>query len=102
MSIKIKEYTFDGPYISTDRLEDWSGVYAIICRKDDKNYLIDVGESATVKNRVETHDRKECWERNCQGTLTMAVHYTPNLQQHGRKTIEQEIRDQYDVPCGER
>ena len=102
MSIAIGNYTFDGPYTSTDKLEDRSGIYAIICKKGSKNYLIDVGESTTVKSRVETHDRTDCWEKNCQGTLVVAVYYTPNLQQHGRMAIEQEIRNQYDLPCGQR
>jgi hypothetical protein len=102
MSITIGKYTFDGPYTSTDELEDSSGVYAIICQKEGENHLIDVGESATVKTRVETHDRKHCWEKNCQGTLAVAVYYTPNLRQPGRMTIEKEIRSQYNVPCGER
>jgi hypothetical protein len=102
ITITIGEYKFDGPYASTCMLEDRSGVYAIVCQKEGKNYLIDIGESATVKSRVETHDRKYCWEKNCQGTLAVAVCYTPNLQQFGRMAIEQEIRNQYDVPCGER
>jgi len=101
MSITIGKYTFDGPYTSPNELEDHSGVYAIICQKDNKKDLIDVGESATVKSRVETHDRKDCWGKNCQGTLTIAVYYTPNLQQPGRMAIEQEIRNKYDIPCGE-
>jgi hypothetical protein len=102
MPITIAKYTFDGPYTSVDKLEDRSGVYAIICQKEGKNYLIDVGESSTMKSRVKTHDRKDCWEENCEGTLAVAVYYTPNSQQPGRMAIEQEIRDQYDVPCGER
>ena len=100
MSIKIGNYTFDGPYPSTDKLEDRSGVYAIFCQKDGKNWLIDVGESANVKTRVETHDRKDCWKRNCTSTLSVAVYYTPGMQQTGRMAIEQEIRKQYDPPCG--
>ena len=100
MTITIGKYTFEGPYTSTDPLEDKSGVYAIHCKKDDEYYLKDVGESAKVKERVENHDRKDCWEKNCTGTLTYAVKYTPNLQQEGRKKIEKEIRDQYNPPCG--
>ena len=100
MSINVGRYTFEGPYTITDKLEDRSGVYAIHCYKDNKYYLIDVGESASVKTRVENHDRKNCWERNCSGTLAVSVYYTPNLQQVGRIQIEQEIRTQYDPPCG--
>jgi len=102
MSIKIGDYTFDGPYTLNSSLKDRSGVYAIICRENRKYYLIDVGESAGVKTRIETHDRKSCWERKCQGVLFVAIYYTPNLQQLGRKAVEQKIRNQYRIPCGER
>ena len=103
MSITVGNYTFDGPYTDTNSLEDKSGVYAIHCKSSDgKYYLIDVGESATVKSRVEGHDREDCWKRNCTGTLTVSVLYTPNKQQAGRKLIEQELRNQYNPPCGER
>ena len=53
-----------------------------------------------MKTRVENHDRKSCWPHNCTGTITYAGHYTPNMQQSGRKVIEKEIRDQYNPPCG--
>ena len=100
MTIKIGNHTFNGLYHSTDSIEDKSGVYTIICKQGDKTYVTDVGESATPKSRLDTHDRKDCWKRKCQGTLTYAVKYTPNLQQEGRKKIEQEIREQFDPPCG--
>jgi hypothetical protein len=103
MSITIGEYSFEGPYRSTEMLQDRSGVYVILDKRvDGYYYILDVGESAQVKTRVETHDRKDCWRRNCKGTLYVAVLYTPNLQQPGRSKIEQEIRQQYNPPCGER
>lgn len=102
MAIYIGNYTFDGPYTSVGSLEDRSGVYAIVCHSNSKYYLIDVGESATVKSRIENHGRKTCWQRNCNSTLKVAVLYTPNLQQHGRSLIEQKIRNQFNIPCGER
>lgn len=103
MSITIGKYSFEGPYGSTNSLQDRSGVYAILDKRvDGKYYIVDVGESSQVKTRVENHDRKDCWQRNCRGTLHVAVLYTPNLQQPGRSEIEQEIRHQYNPPCGER
>nr|WP_321356991.1 hypothetical protein [uncultured Draconibacterium sp.] len=102
MAITIGNYSFEGPYTSTDNLQDNSGVYAIHCNVDSKYYLIDIGESAKVKSRIETHDRADCWEKNCNGQLTVSVLYTPNKQQPGRKEIEQELRKQYNPPCGER
>jgi hypothetical protein len=104
MSIEIGRWTFYGPTRDTSNLQDRSGVYVILClRNDQKYYVIDVGESAEVKTRVENHDRKACWARNCSsGELYVAVLYTPNLQQPGRTAIEQEIRQLYSPPCGER
>jgi len=100
MTIKIGEYTFTGLYTTTEQLEDRSGVYAIICQKDGKNYLVDIGESAEVKTRVENHDRKDCWVKNCQGNLAVAVYYTTNWLQSQRIALEKAIRKQFQVPCG--
>lgn len=102
MSIKIGRYSFHGPYTSSSSLIDASGVYAIIDMQDRNNFLIDVGESATVKSRVESHDRRDCWRRNCGGKLAVAVYYTPNSHQTGRMEVEQEIRNQFELPCGSR
>jgi hypothetical protein len=102
MAISIGNYSFEGPYTSTDSLEDKSGVYAIHCYVDSKYYLVDVGESATVKTRIENHDREDCWKQNCKGELTFSVLYTPNKQQVGRREIEQELRKQYNPTCGEK
>lgn len=102
MSIKIDKYDFEGPYSDTNSLEDRSGVYVILDYRDDgKHYVLDVGESAQVRTRVENHDRKDCWDLNREGNLRFAVHYTPGLQQAGRMAIEQEIRDKYNPPCGQ-
>lgn len=102
MSITVGDYTFEGPYSNTSRLQDLSGVYAIHCYRDQKYYLIDVGESAKVKERVDNHDRKDCWSRNCLGTLTVSVYYTPNFKQLDRMVIEQAIRARFKLPCGQR
>ncbi len=102
MSITLAGYKFNGPFKSTSSLEDKSGVYAILTPTNASRYkVVDVGESATVKSRVENHDRKSCWQRNASsGRLYYAVHYTPGLHQAGRKTIEQKVRQQYNPPCG--
>lgn len=101
-SIKIGKYEFAGPFSSLDNIEDRSGVYAVLDQVGTQYYLIDVGESATVKTRLSNHDRKNCWFSNRKGILVYAVYYTSNLQQSGRMLIEQEIRQQYKLPCGQR
>lgn len=101
MSIAIGRWQFEGPYTHTSNLYDRSGVYAILDRRRDGSYyVIDVGESATVRTRIENHDRENCWLLTQQGTLAVAVLYTLHLQQVGRRAIEQEIRSLYPPACG--
>lgn len=101
--INIGNHQFEGPYTNTANLQDGSGVYAILDhRTDGKYYLLDCGESATVKTRVEGHDRQPCWNRNSSGTLNVAVFYTPSLQQSGRMAVEQAIRKAFNPTCGDR
>lgn len=103
MSIKIGDYIFEGPYTNTDNIENKSGVYAILNNTKDKTYkVIDIGESKEVKDRLDSHDRKECWDKNCTPTIYYAVYYTENKQKKGRTEVEQELRGLYDLPCGER
>jgi hypothetical protein len=100
MSITIGSNNFEGPFPSTQTIEDRSGVYAILSENSDGKYtLIDVGESAGVKTRLDSHDRRSCWLRKC-SSPNYAVYYTPNLQSAGRVAIEQEIRSKYNPPCG--
>jgi len=102
MPVTVGRYTFEGPYTDTANLQDRSGVYTIHDHRNGSYHLVDVGESAQVKSRVENHDRKPCWVGNKQGILTASVLYTPNAQQAGRMAIEQEIRRQFNPPCGDR
>ncbi len=102
MSVKIGTLTFEGPYQNTSKIEDKSGVYVILCRKNGELTVIDVGESATVRTRLDTHDRADCWRRNCSGTIEYCVYYTANQQQSGRMEIEQDLRAKYKPPCGKR
>ena len=96
------QYDFKGPFISTDSLEDRPGVYAILCDQSGRFDLIDLGESAQVRTRIENHDRKSCWNRNCTGTINYAVYYIEQGNELSRIHIEQDIRNNYYLlPCGE-
>lgn len=102
MGLKVGKYELEGPYPNTRSLQDTSGIYVIVDSVNGQYTPIDCGESATVKARVDNHDRSECWKRESSGTLMVAVLYTPRLQSTGRVAIEKEIRDEYDFPCGNR
>ncbi len=102
MAIQIGRFEFEGPFLSPDRLEDRAGVYAVLTSNGGVYNPVDVGESAQVKTRVAGHDRADCWLRHAISGLAVAVLYTPGLQQAGRRRIEQELRQQFAWPCGER
>lgn len=100
MSVNLGTYVFE-TYESTALLQDKSGIYAILCLSDEKYRVIDVGESSQVKTRIEGHDREACWKKHCKGMIIYAVHYTPFVQQAGRREIEQELRKMYRPVCGD-
>lgn len=99
MAIKLGKHSFYGPVASGDNIRDRSGVYAIVCNVESEYFLVDVGESSRVRTRIENHDKKECWTKNCNGQLLIYVHYTLFLKQQARIQIEQELRELYHPDC---
>jgi len=102
MAFESWGHTFEGAFTGPGNLEARSGVYVIWCRTGETWKVIDVGESSDVRARVLGHDRKDCWNRNCSGTLYYSATYTPHLQQAGRVEIEKAIRAVAKPPCGDR
>ena len=101
MAITIGKYNFEGPFTSTNDLRKQSGVYAILGRNTDSETwkVVDVGESGDVQERVASHDRADCWKRQGYRLLTVAAYY---CGERDRTRIEQELRAQYNPPCGDR
>jgi hypothetical protein len=100
MAIQIEDYTFEGPYARVEELKERPGVYAVLClMNNQKHFLVDVSESDNVRQSIETHDRKECWLENCKGNILVAVLYTKEMDQRGRKDIENFIRSREFAPC---
>lgn len=101
MPISIEGETFEGPYRFPSTLDDKPGVYVIATETvKDSWKLLDVGQSDTVKTRVENHDRVDCWNRYKKGDLGYCVKYEPN--QERRDALEKKIRTNQDLPCGDR
>jgi len=92
MSIKIGTYTFDGPYKTSTTLKDKSGLYAILCLSGAKITIIDIGESSMIKTRIDGLFRDSTLNQQCNGFLMVAVCYTPNVQQAGRRRVQEEIK----------
>ena len=86
MTVKIGDYDFDGPFSSTDSIENKSGLYAILHYKEGKYYLLDIGESSRIKKEIEDRDRKE-WEKSSNGVIEYSVIYTPKLWKDGAPRV---------------
>ena len=92
----------DGPYPITqaDKLKNAPGVYVILCQDSSSSRVIDVGQSDDVRKRVTNHDRKDCWRKHCrQESLKVAATHISDEQQ--RLSLEKEIRQHRNPPCGE-
>lgn len=106
MTMRISGYEFEGPYsIDTTVIPaDRAAVYVIICTSSDgKHYVKDVGESGEIGVRIANHDRRPCWERNCDGSLYVYLHYVPSSEGYtpaDRRKLESEIRNEHNPPCG--
>ena len=101
MTIMIGNYSFEGSFTDAASLKNQSGVYAVLGRNGqaDRWSVLDIGESAKVRDRVENHDRGDSWRRQGFAALAVAGHY---CDANSRTRIESELRTQYNPPCGER
>lgn len=99
MSIQIGNYQAEGPFINVDGLSPRSGVYVILGRSDhaERWYVVDVGESEDIRNRVDTHERAPCWRGQGHRQLSVAAIYVDGRD---RMLIERHLRQQYNPPCG--
>jgi len=102
MSFDRWGYTFDGAHTDPSLLEARAGVYVVWCKNGDDWHILDVGEAGDVQNRLLTHDREDCWRRNCEGVIYFSATYTPNMPRSGRMRIEATVRAAIGAPCGTR
>lgn len=86
-------YQFEGAYISSDFLEPVAGIYVVWCKSENNWSVLDVAESTDVKESVIAGEKANLWAKKCKGKVHYTVIYAPNLQDAGRKQIEQKLRD---------
>lgn len=100
MTIKIGSYNFEGPFGNTGALRNESGVYAILGSNGPGEHIVlDIGESATLRDRVARHDRQDQWRQCGYRGLSVAVCYTNAMT---RMFMERELRDSFKPRCGVR
>ncbi|WP_424975349.1 hypothetical protein [Dinoroseobacter sp. S124A] len=99
MPINIGNYHAEGPFGNDNYLQPCSGVYVILGRRSMAATwnVVDVGESANIRERVANHDRAPCWRGQGHAELSVAAIYA---DEQNRMLIERQLRSQYKPPCG--
>jgi len=92
--------------LSEAEFADMAAVYVILCVAQNSSWtVLDVGQSGQLGSRIDDHDRKECWTRNCTNkNIWVCVYRMPSSQdtRQDRERFETELRSQYPVSCGKR
>ncbi len=100
MRIRLGRHEFEGPYVSSERLHDWPGVYAIISITSGVTTVIDVAATDRVKKHVQHPDKVDEWREIARGRgIGVAVMYTHGMPAQHRQAIENDVRDHVPVIC---
>ncbi|MBD3181376.1 hypothetical protein GF312_03730 [Candidatus Poribacteria bacterium] len=103
MGFKIAGRSFTGRYKvdEIDEIEEEPGLYAVLCYRNKRHYLVDVGESENIKEELEGKNGKKTeWDKHCSGRLLISVYYTPDMEESDRNKLEKKIRNRHNPPCG--
>ena len=98
--ISVGRYRFNGPFYGESQLRQTAGVYAILDQRADGLFVIDIGESENIQQRILNHDRAACWAQNRRGAICYAVLYLPGRTVADRRSIEKELRHSFQPSCG--
>ncbi len=104
-NLSIGGYSFKCVSLSDADFNDIAAIYVIICVDSyGKWVVLDVGQSGEVGSRIDSHERKKCWQQYCSnGSIWVCVHKMPSSQysKSDRLEREKELRNKLDPKCGE-
>jgi hypothetical protein len=106
-NLTIGNYPFVCVPLSDADFSDVAAVYVIICVGDNGSWrVLDVGQTGELGNRIDSHERRACWEKNCQGQNIWVCVYqmlSNEYTETDRLDVEKQIRNAYgSIPCGKR
>ncbi len=98
--MQIAGYQFSEPKsLDGTNWKQVPAVYVPLDRGIEKYRVVDVGETDNLKERLTNHERRPCWEKNCRGRVFISAKV--ERSETIRQEIENEIRKEYNPPCGE-
>lgn len=96
--MNLNGYQFAGPYnVDLGFKRDFGAVYAIV---DDTPKILDIGQTQSINDRVQYHDRRPCWDRNKVGALHLYIY--ENSSEQTRLQLENSLREIYKPTCGDK
>lgn len=105
-NLTISGYPFTCVPLADINFADVAAIYVILCVAEDGSWtVLDVGQSGEVGDRLDTHDRKRCWEQCCPNrNIWVCVHPTPSTKytRQQRMQLESDLRRQLAPKCGKR
>jgi hypothetical protein len=105
-NVTIGGYPFVCVPLSGADFSDVAAVYVVLCVASGGSWtVLDVGQTGQLGSRIDSHDRRSCWTRNCgSGNIWVCVYRMPSSQytEQQRLQVESLLRRQYNPPCGVR
>lgn len=104
--VTIYNLPFKCVRLSEADFSDFAAIYVILCVGERGKWNVtDVGQSGEVGTRINSHDREDCWKKNCpSGNIWVCLYKTPSTgyTKEQRTALEGKIREHYNPPCGKR
>lgn len=100
VTVLVGTWEFEGPFNALSELRREAGIYAVFASINDEYELLEIDESESVRDWLETHDRYFFGNYNSPVKFAVAVYYcsdlTPGLRQG---LIDELLREYHDLPA---
>jgi hypothetical protein len=94
MIFVIGQLEFEGPFTNQADLRPNAGIYAILSQQGDDFELLDLCDTERVDHCLDKDEYTSnllFFEENCNGKLTVVVHYTGDMPAANRRQLRNEL-----------
>ncbi len=106
VKVTISGYPFVCTALSNADFTDQAAVYVILCVSEGGSWtVLDVGQTGKLGMRIDSHDRRGCWTKNCPNNNIWVCIYKMPSNRHTKEhrlALEAKLRQLYSPPCGSR
>lgn len=106
VELNIGGYPFACVGLADADFREVAAIYAVICVSEDHSWtVLDVGQSGELRQRIDAHDRMQCWEEKCASkNIWVCIHRMLSSQytKEERLKLENYLRQNLNPLCGSR